>query len=86
MKRAEQLRMHRQPGRTLGLRRKTIYLTALWTGLRRNELARLAWGDLRLDDPQPSIHLRAETTKAKRAARLPVHAQLLGALQAWRQA
>lgn len=71
--------------RLLGLRRKTIYLTVLWTGLRRNELASLAWGDLHLDDPQPAIQLRAQTTKSKRAARLPVHPQLLAALQEWRR-
>lgn len=72
--------------RRIGLSRKTIYLTVLWTGLRRNEVADLQWGDLDMDGPQPSIQLRPESTKSRRAARLPVHAQLLEALRAWRQA
>jgi integrase len=72
--------------RRLGLCRKTIYLTVLWSGLRRGEVAALQWRDLELDGEQPAIRLRAETTKSKRSARLPVHAQLLEALQAWRTA
>ena len=39
-----------------------------------------------MDGEQPALRLRAETTKSKRSARLPVHAQLLEALQAWRAA
>ena len=43
-------------------------------GLRRDELKQLCWGDVKLNAPLPCIHLRAETTKAKRADVLPVRA------------
>ncbi len=43
--------------------RRRFYLTAYYTGLRRNELQSLQWGDLHLDDERPYIHARAATTK-----------------------
>jgi len=53
-------------------RRGFVYLVAIGTGLRRNELKQLKWPDLLLDTPRPFVQLRAETTKAKRADVIPV--------------
>ncbi len=56
--------------------RAMVYRFAVTTGLRRAELEQLAWGDLRLSATKPYIQLRAETTKAARADRVPVPAGL----------
>ncbi len=48
-------------------RYRLVYRFALCTGLRRNELSELVWGDLHFNDPTPHVLLRAETTKANRA-------------------
>jgi len=64
-----------------GLRR-LFYATALWTGLRMNEIRLLEWRDLDLDGERPAITLRACTTKAKRADVLPLHADLVTLLRA----
>jgi integrase/recombinase XerC len=53
-------------------RHQLHYRTILLTGLRRDELRQLRWGDVRLDGNAPSIQLRAETTKGKRADVLPL--------------
>ncbi|MCG3138649.1 MAG: Tyrosine recombinase XerC [Phycisphaerae bacterium] len=65
--------------------RRTIYQAALLTGLRRNELKLLQWGDIKLGE-NPRILLRAETTKAGRADVLPIPAQLVADLLAIRPA
>jgi integrase len=65
-------------------RRWAIYLTAALTGLRRSELKRLEWGDVRLDAEHPYIQLRAAATKAKRADVVPINPELLEALEALR--
>ena len=57
-------------------RHALAYQIILATGLRRNELSQLRWGDVRLNAPHPFIQLRAETTKSKRADALPVRADL----------
>jgi len=57
-------------------RRRMFYTLQLWTGLRVNEARNLEWRDLLLDDPRPSMRLRAATTKAKRADELPLHSAL----------
>lgn len=62
-------------------RRGLVYLTVVLTGLRRNELRQLQWGDVRLDDPSPYLALRAATTKAKRADTIPIPPQLADALR-----
>ncbi len=59
--------------------RRTVYVAALLTGLRRNELRQLQWGDVHLDE-NPRIDLRAETTKAGRADTLPLPDQLASEL------
>jgi integrase len=67
--------------RRKGASRRLAYLLAVWTGLRRSELAALTWGDLNLDVVPARIHLRAETTKSKRADSLVIHPQLDGELR-----
>lgn len=67
-------------------KRWVIYLTAALTGLRRSELRRLQWGDVRLDAEQPHIQLRASATKARRADVVPINPELLEALRAIRPA
>jgi integrase len=48
------------------------YRVFAFTGLRRKELKQLCWGDVRLEEKQPALHLRAEATKARRGDRLPL--------------
>jgi integrase len=67
----------------LGEERRLGYLLALWTGLRRNEIAQLAWGDIDLKCVPARIRLRAETTKSKRADSLIIHPQLADTLRAF---
>jgi integrase len=63
-----------------------VYLTAGLTGLRRSELRRLEWGDVRLDAERPDIQLRAPATKARRADVVPINPQLLELLRSIRPA
>ena len=67
-----------------GRERHMVYMLAVWTGLRRNEIRQLTWGDIRLDMIPGHILLRARTTKSKRADSLPIHEQLADELRAWR--
>jgi len=67
-----------------GRERWLVYMLAVWTGLRRGEIKQLTWGDIQLDTAPGHIHLRAQTTKSKRADSLPIHPQLRDALRAWR--
>lgn len=67
--------------RLLGRERRLAYLTAFWAGLRRSELAALSWDDLRIETATPSIQLRAETTKSRRADQIALHPQLAEALR-----
>ena len=57
-------------------RHALAYRIILATGLRRDELRQLRWGDVKLNAPMPFIELRPETTKAKRADVLPVREDL----------
>lgn len=43
--------------------RRTVYLTALLTGLRRAEMEQLRWFDVHLDSPKPYLDVWASTTK-----------------------
>ena len=66
-------------------KRRRIYWLAVTTGLRRNELRSLQWGDLRIDNTtRPFIQLRVEQTKAARAdtvALRPDVAEMLGSIR-----
>jgi integrase len=63
--------------------RKLVYLTAMYTGLRREELRQLQWGDVRIgpDDKTPCIVLRAWTTKSRRADTVPLREDMAAALR-----
>ena len=52
--------------------RRLAYSLACLTGLRRGELKKLLWADVRLDGPAPSIEVRAATTKNKLSEVIPV--------------
>jgi len=64
--------------------RRLVYLAALRTGLRRNELRTLQWGDLHMDpqERKPRITLRASVTKARRADTIPLRKDILRELRA----
>lgn len=62
-------------------RHQLAYRLILATGLRRDEVRQLCWGDLKLNAPMPCIQLRAETTKAKRADVLPLRQDVATLLQ-----
>jgi len=70
--------------RRKGRERRLVYTLAVWTGLRRGEIKQLTWGDIELDTVPGHIHLRAQTTKSKRADSLSIYPQLCDALRAWR--
>jgi integrase len=60
---------------------RELYMTAIYTGLRKNELRQLVWGDLHLDVEKPYVRVRASTTKNGESASLPLIPQLVEALQ-----
>ncbi|MGD0461702.1 MAG: tyrosine-type recombinase/integrase [Tepidisphaeraceae bacterium] len=62
-------------------RRRLKYAIAIYAGLRRNEAAKLTWGDLKFNAVIPHIVLRAETTKTGQAATLPLHPYLVNELR-----
>jgi integrase len=61
--------------------RRLLYLTAMYTGLRRRELRHLQWGDLHLDAPHSHILLRAAMTKNRKAESIPLHPELAAELR-----
>ena len=65
-------------------KRGVIYLTAALTGLRREELAIPAWGNVHLDALQPRIALRASTMKSRRADTVAVDGELAATLRSVR--
>lgn len=56
--------------------RAMVYRVGISTGLRREELESLVWGDVRLNAIRPFIQLRAEATKANRADKVYLPASL----------
>ena len=60
--------------------RRTVYLMAVHTGLRRSELAALRWGDLHLESPTPFVKVRASTTKNGKPADIRLLPELAAAL------
>ena len=71
----------RAKAEALGRDRALAYLLALWTGLRRSELAALQWRDVHVDGLPANLTLRSETTKAKRADVVALHPQIAEALR-----
>jgi integrase len=66
--------------------RLPMYLTAYHTGLRRGELQALTWDDLNLDPSNPSVTIRASTSKNRKKAILPLHRDVVATLRANRPA
>lgn len=60
----------RRPG--LAARDRLVLLTLVATGLRRSELLALDWGDLDLDNPQPSVLVRCGKGRKPRRQPLPI--------------
>ena len=61
--------------------RKALYLTAVFTGLRRGELAALEWDDLDLDAARPFLKARASTTKSHKEAVIGLHRDVVAELR-----
>ena len=61
--------------------RKIVYLMAVYTGLRRAELAALVRSDLNLEAEQPFVNVRASTTKNRKQAILALHGDLVSELK-----
>ena len=66
--------------------RAIVYKTAFYTGLRKDELRELQWGDIRKSADGVFLQLRASTTKNGKADRLPLPAKLAGELEDLRPA
>lgn len=64
--------------------RRIVYLTAVFTGLRRTEMKLLRWSDVELDGASQFIRVRASTTKNRKSAVLPLHPELAAALREFR--
>ena len=62
-------------------RRRPAYLVLLYTGLRKNEVKHLAWGDIKLDAEKPYLLAREGTTKSKQKRAIPLHPGLVVALR-----
>ena len=60
--------------------RGLVYLTAAYTGLRRNEIAELQWGDVQKTEKGMVLLLRAAVTKNRMASIIPVHSKLAAEL------
>ena len=60
--------------------RWVVYLTAINTGLRRKELARLQKADLHLDEAKPYLLARASTTKNHETSPIWLNQELVGEL------
>ncbi len=61
---------------------RTVYLTALTTGLRKGELAALCWGDVRLNAARPFINVRASISKNHKTATMFLRQDVATALAA----
>ncbi len=64
--------------------RRVIYMTAVYTGLRRRELNQLRWGDLHLDEVKPFVCAPASITKNKKEANLPLRPEVVESLRSIR--
>jgi len=61
--------------------RAAVYLTALYTGLRRNELGQLTIGDLSLDGERPFVRVRAGTAKHPKDSRVELRPEVAAAVR-----
>ena len=61
--------------------RRALYLTAVFTGLRRGELAALEWDDVDLGAERPFLKARASTTKNRKEAVIGLHEDVVAELR-----
>jgi integrase len=73
----------KEQAKLLGLERKLIYATLIYTGLRKNELASITIGQIFIDAEIPYILLAAKDEKSRRGATLPLHPELTEHLRQW---
>jgi integrase len=73
----------RKLGGMTGPDRRIFYLTAINTGLRRNELGVLTPESFRLDDDPPTVTVEGKGTKNRRTAVLPLRQDLAAELREW---
>ena len=65
-----------------------IYMTAIYTGLRRGELWGLQWLDVHLDGPRPHILVRRSNKRAPKSGKIrhvPLLPMAIDILTAWKQ-
>jgi integrase len=62
-------------------RRSTIYLVAVYTGLRRNDLNGLRWLDFELDRTVPVVRVHSSISKNVKASVLPLRGEVVEALR-----
>ena len=62
--------------------RRNAYLLAAGTGLRRDELGKLAWGDVHLTGPRPYIRLQVKNNKARRPDEIDLSPEMVETLRA----
>lgn len=68
--------------RCVNTERRLAYRTLLYTGQRMGEIAALRWADVHLEEAQPFVLIREETTKDKDKRAVPVHPMLATELRA----
>ncbi len=66
--------------------RRSLYLLALHTGLRRGEINALRWGDLHLDVTNPFYVVPVAKSKSRKEQPRPLHPELVRELQAMKSA
>ena len=64
--------------RTAPAHRRRVYLTAYWTGLRRNELKSITWADVDLE--RGAVRVRYGVGKARRDDEVPLRAEIVSTL------
>jgi integrase len=73
----------KEQAKLLGLERKLIYATFIYTGLRKSELASITVGQVFIDAEIPHFVLAAREEKSRRGAMLPLHPELTKYLKQW---
>lgn len=63
--------------------RRRVWMTFIYTGLRKSELATLTWEDLNLD--RGEITVQSENAKTKKQRTIPLRADLHAVLSAWKE-
>ncbi|MEM9075223.1 MAG: site-specific integrase [Myxococcota bacterium] len=66
------------------LRRRAVYATAIFTGLRMSELWHLRWERVRLEGTRPLVEVRAPIKSARAVRDVPLLPPAIKALREWR--